>query len=515
MSATTTASASDAPAARRFDIIPALHIAGGRLIDFAPEQRGHGSVLDDRDPISTARHWISQGAQWINVVNVDAVFDEDATHSWPLIEELCRLPVRVQYGGGMRSAEDVDWAMRSGVDRVLLGTAAVESPRLMADAVVRHGREHIALALTSDPAGDIVTHGRHAVSGLQAAALAMQMYRLGVGVAVHVRLERDGSMTGVDLDASTELASLSGMDVIVGGAVRAMDDLLECYNRPGITGVLIGKALQNGAIDLGDALAETRATLAFESGVPRWKQEQSTLKARLRHALARGYLARHLPDPAGARVLDAGSGTGEDGLPLAAAGARLEVVDRSLSMLADLRATAEAQGIGERVTEHPVDILEIPRRFAPDSFDVVLAHGVIQYTPDWQGLLQAMTAPLRRGGLLSLISRNWHAEPYGIDPEDYAAEELPALLERTRGPSRVFDADVLFFSAAFLREWLEAHGFEVVGDYGLLCRHTVPEPASPGDRQRLFERLHALESAMGERSPFRETARHLHLVARR
>ena len=505
----------DAPTTGRFDIFPALHLAGGKLIDFAPERPDRGTALGHGDPLDTARHWIAQGARWINVVNVDAAFDEDATHSWPLVERLCELPVRVQYGGGMRSGEDIGWAVRAGVDRVLVGTAAVESPRLIADAVIEHGRERIALAITSGPEGEVVTRGWRAVGGLQSVALAVQMHHLGIGVAVHVRLNRDGSMTGADLEVSSELASLSGMDVIVGGEIRSLGDLVECYNRPGITGALIGKALQNGTIDLADALAETRATLAFESGLPRWREEQSTLKARLRHALSRDYLARHLPELPGTRVLDAGAGTGDDGLVFAAAGARVEVVERSLSMLAGLRDAAEAAGVAERVIEHAADIREIPRRFEPDSIDVVLSHGVIQYSADWQSLLRSMLAPLRRGGLLSLITRNLHAEPYGIDPELYAAAELPALLERVSAPSRVFDTDVLFFSRGFLLGWLESEGFEVIGDYGLLCRHTFPELDSPGAGQILFEKLRALESAMGERSPFRETARYLHFVARR
>ena len=279
--------------------------------------------------------------------------------------------------------------------------------------------------------------------------------------------------------------------------------------------MLIGKALQTGAIELATALAETRATLAFESGLPRWKQEQRTLRARLRHQLTLGYLFRHLPDPAGLRVLDAGSGTGDDGLVLARAGARVDVLDRSLAMLADLRGSAERAGVGSLVTEHAVDIREVPRRFEPGTFDVVLSHSVIQYSADWERLLEAMIAPLATGGIFSLITRNRHAEPYGIDPERYDAQELPTLLERSSAPSRVFDADVLFFTASYLKGWLEEKGFEIVGDYGLICRHTLPEPQSPGEERILLEKLGTLESAMGERSPFRETARHLYIVARR
>ena len=498
-----------------FDVYPALHLRGGRLVDLSPGSGDVAPGLDERDPLAMARHWIAQGARWLHVVNVDAAFDEEASHGWTLLEALCDLPVKVQYGGGLRSAEDIGWAVRAGVSRMLLGTAAVESPRLVSDAIAAHGREHFGLALTTDAAGEIVTHGSRPSPGLHALALAVQMKRLGISLATHMRLEPDGSMTGTDIDSSRELASLSGLDIVVGGEVRDLEDVVACYNHPGITGVLIGKALQSGRIDLGTALSETRATLAFESGLPRWKAAQSTLRVRLRHALAQRFLARHLPPLEGLAVLDAGGGTGTDSLPLAAAGARVDLVDRSLPMLQDFTASAERIGAGHRVVTHRQDIREIRRHFAPDTVDLVLAHGVIQYSDDWESLLASMIAPLRRGGLLSLITRNLHAQPFAADLDAFSAHELPELLDRTRGPSMIFDTDVRYFSAAWLAGRLDELGFEVVGNHGLICRHHLPENALEGGGQALFDKLVALESAMGTRSPYREIAQHVHLVARR
>ena len=512
------------PPARPFDIFPALHLTGGRLVDLAPDETGPdgadgadgagpGGGTVDGDPIAAARRWIEQGARWLHVIDVDSVFDRDGGANRAVVERLCALPVNVQAGGGVRTADDVAWAMRAGVDRVVLATAAVESPELVANAVIEHGRARFALSVRTDERGDIVTHGQHAVAGMQAAAVAVQMSSLGIRTAVHARVAPDGTMTGTDLETSRELASLSGMDVIVGGEVRDMDDVVDCYNRPGITGVLIGKALQTGRIDLAAALDETRATLAFESGLPRWKAEELTLAVRLRRTLARGNLLAHLPPVEGLRVLDAGGGNGAASLHLAVAGADVDVVDRSVSMLGELDAGAAREGVRHRMTTHAMDIREIGQRFSGDAFDALICHNVIQYSPDWERLLTSMTAPLKAGGTLSLVVRNWYAEPYGLDVEAHAADELPALIERARGPSRVFDADVLLFSAPYLAEWLDRHGFDVVGDYGLLCRHDVPEPEGPAAREALLERLVALESAMGGRAPFKYTARYVQLVA--
>ena len=128
----------------------------------------------------------------------------------------------------------------------------------------------------------------------------------------------------------------------------------------------------------------------------------------------------------------------------------------------------------------------------------------------------AMIKPLKSGGVLSLVVRNWFAEPYRIDVDAHTSEELPALLERTRGPSRVFDADILFFSTGFLQNWLQKQGFELLGDFGLLCRHDdfLDTPAT-GTEEYLLDKLHALESTMGEREPYKRTARYLQIIARK
>lgn len=512
------------PTSRPFEIFPALHLSGGRLVDLTPDDPGgdgapaagpRGPAIDGHDPVATARHRIGQGARWLHVVDVDALFDGDGGANRRIVEALCALPVDVQFGGGIRTAEDIRWAVDAGVARILLSTATIEAPALVARAVIEHGRERFGLSVRTDERGDVVTHGGQPVPGMRAAAVAVQVKSLGIDTAVHVRVLPDGSMTGTDLESSRELAELSGMNVIVGGEVRDMDDVVACYNRPGITGVLIGRALQTGHIDLATALDETRATLAFESGLPRWRAEELTMTVRLRRALARGYLLRHLPDPAGLRVLDAGGGNGASSLHLALAGSDVEVVDRSVTMLGELDADAAREGVRQRVTTHAMDIRHIAQHFPAGRFGALICHNVVQYSPDWERLLLAMIAPLEAGGIFSLVVRNWYAEPYGIDAAMHAADELPALIERTRGPSRVFDADVLLFSAPYLAEWLDAHGFDVLADYGLLCRHDVPDVEGPAAREALLGKLVALETAMGERAPFKYTARYVQLVARK
>jgi phosphoribosylformimino-5-aminoimidazole carboxamide ribotide isomerase len=500
-----------------FDILPALHLSQGRLVDLTADSSNDNPVLDDgTDELAAARNAIEHGAQWLHVINVDTSFDPTAKHDWLLLEKLCQLPVNIQYGGGIGHAENIDRAISAGVSRVLLNSVAIKSPEVVSEAIIKHGREHFALAITASPEGAVLGRDWEAVGGLQSITLAVQMYQLGITTLVHTRLQPDGTMSGTDLDNSQELAELSGMNVIVGGEVRNLQDVVACYNRPGITGVLIGKALQTGKLGLGDAIDETRATLAFESGMPRWKEEQQSLRVRLLRSLAHEYLMRHAHELNGLRVLDAGGGSGQTSLPIAKLGANVDVVDRSMAMLQDLNETAESNELQDRITAHEHDIRTIHELFDADTFDLLICHNVLHYNPAWEQLLVSMVKPLKTNGLLSLVVRNWNAEPYRINVNDHSAEELPALMERTRGPSHLFDADVLFFTAEFLKAWLTTRGFEVLGDYGLLCRaDEAPSADGTGSEQLLLEKLQALETAMGERTPYKHTARYIHVIARK
>lgn len=498
-----------------FLIFPAMHLKGGKSFDFTENAEDESTIPDLLEPVACAEHWIEQNAKWIHVINVDAAHDEDASHNWPLVERICKLPIFVQYGGGIRNMEDIDWAIRIGVTRVLINTAAVENPMMVAQAVAKHGSERFALSINTDPKGEIMTHGWRMAGGQQAVTLGIQMYRLGITTAVHSRIQPDGSMIGGDLEVSKELAQLTGLNVIVGGEVRDMDDVVECYNHPGISGVLIGKALHTGKIDLQRALRATNRKIAFESGLPQWKQEQETLKGRIRYELSAQNLFNHLPKDKILNTLDAGGGNGIDSLRLAKMGYPVDLVDTSLSMLHDLQTSADPLSVGNTVKTHSFDIREIKKRFSPNSFDLLLCHNVIQYSDDWEDLLLSMLAPLASGGIFSLMTRNKHAVPYDAALDDYELNELPALLDEPHGKSGVFDADISFFTTGFLTNWLEQHGVSTIADYGVFCLYNHYSVAARYDDSATEAKLHTLEKHLGNQSPYKETARYIQIIAQK
>ncbi len=449
------------------------------------------------------------------MINVDAAHDEDASHNWPLVEKICELPINVQYGGGVRTLEDIDWAVRIGVTRILLNAAAVENPVLVAEAVAKHGSESFALLVNTDPAGEMLTRGWRMSGGLQAVTLGVQMYQLGITTAVHSRIQPDGTMNGTDLEVSKEFAQLTGMNVIVGGEVRDMDDLVQCYNQRGISGALIGKALHTGKIELSRALRATSSKIAFETALPQWKQEQQSLKAHIRYELSMQNLLSHLPEGKVLRALDAGGGNGIDSLRLAKIGYPVDLVDTSMSMLHDLQAMAEQSGMENTVTTHSFDIREIQKKFPPDSFDLLLCHNVIQYSDDWEDLLCSMLTPLAGGGYFSLITRNKHAVPYDAAIDDYELDELPALLDEPHGKSGVFDADISFFTTRFLSHWLETRGMKVVADYGVFCLYNHHSVVASYDNHGSSNKLETLERHLGKQSPYKDTARYIQIIAQK
>lgn len=172
--------------------------------------------------------------------------------------------------------------------------------------------------------------------GEQVVSRALQLYHLGVYTGIHTTIADNGEMSGCDVRITKELASLSGINFQVGGEIYDMGDIASCYNCKGVNGVLLGRALYNGNINLERALRTTKRKIAFDTGLPVWKLEQDTVKARLRYSLAHNYLHKHLPGRS-LDILDAGGGNGKDALSMAGAGHRVTLVDESAAMLADFQ----------------------------------------------------------------------------------------------------------------------------------------------------------------------------------
>ncbi len=179
-----------------------------------------------------------------------------ARRNWKALPAIVSAGAKVQFGGGLRTMEDAARALGSGVSRVVLGTAAIEDPDMIADLVRRFGADRIAVGIDARD-GEVRTRGWQSGAGVTPETLALQMRALGIERIVYTDIDRDGLLGGVNSAATGQLARVTGMKVIASGGVASLDDVRAAAAQApyGVDGVIIGRALYDGRIDLGEALA--------------------------------------------------------------------------------------------------------------------------------------------------------------------------------------------------------------------------------------------------------------------
>lgn len=236
------------------ELFPAIDLRRGRCVrlekGLAERETDYGG-----DPLGVAAGFASAGARWIHVVDLDAAFGSGSNRA--LIREIAgSVDARVQTGGGLRSEADMAEVLEAGAARAVIGTAAIEDADLVRRAVERWGAERIAVGLDARgrrPAA----RGWTAESGVDLFDLAARMVSLGVRTLVHTDIERDGMMQGPNLALSAELAAACGAEVVVSGGMRGLEDVVavrEAARRGGIAGAIVGKAIYEGAVEVGEAV---------------------------------------------------------------------------------------------------------------------------------------------------------------------------------------------------------------------------------------------------------------------
>jgi phosphoribosylformimino-5-aminoimidazole carboxamide ribotide isomerase len=237
-----------------FTIFPAIDLREGQVVRL---QYGdpHRQTTFSVDPRATAKRWADAGTAWLHVVNLDGAFDEGGVANWEALTEICKVGPRVQFGGGIRSLDDVQRALDAGATRVILGTVAVENQTLLKEAVSRFGNEAIVVALDARD-GVVRTRGWQADAGLTAVELGRRVVTDGVTTVIHTDIGRDGVLTGVNAPASAELARETGLEVIASGGVASLQDVHRALAvaDQGVVGLIAGRALYDGKLDLSEAL---------------------------------------------------------------------------------------------------------------------------------------------------------------------------------------------------------------------------------------------------------------------
>jgi phosphoribosylformimino-5-aminoimidazole carboxamide ribotide isomerase len=250
-------------------VFPAIDLRRGKCVRLRQGRAEDETVYGD-DPVAVARRWVTQGAEWLHVVNLDGAFGDIRVVSGRSIN-LQRLAgihravpdTPLQFGGGLRTLADLETALSLGATRVVLGTVAVEEPDLVLEAVRRYGAGRIVAGIDAQD-GQVATRGWRHTSEMTALALGREMRTAGVTTVVYTDIARDGMLTGVNVEATAALARATGLRVIASGGVASLADVqrVSAQSEAGIEGVIIGQALYSGAVSLPAAIQAARESCA-------------------------------------------------------------------------------------------------------------------------------------------------------------------------------------------------------------------------------------------------------------
>ena len=249
-----------------FTVFPAIDLREGRCVRLRQGDPRAATVYAD-DPVAVARRWVAEGATWLHVVNLDGALiytSAGARETLPVnlrqLAAICNaVDVPVQFGGGLRTLEDIALALDLGAARVVLGTVAVTQPDLVRAALERFGPERIVVALDARD-GWVATHGWLSTSNVRVTDLGQAMRAAGVRRAIYTDIRRDGMLTGVDAEAAARLAEQTGLRIIASGGVASLDDIRQLAREAhrGVEGVIVGLALYEGRVRLSEVLAVVR-----------------------------------------------------------------------------------------------------------------------------------------------------------------------------------------------------------------------------------------------------------------
>ena len=238
-------------------VIPAIDLKDGQCVRLRQGNMEDSTVFGG-NPVDFARHWVNQGARRLHLVDLNGAFAGEPVNARPVEEILSQTKVPAQLGGGIRDMATIEMWLTKGLARVILGTVAVENPDLVREAAKAFPGQ-VAVGIDARN-GFVATKGWAEETDVQVTDLAKSFEDAGVAAIIYTDILRDGAMKGPNVTATAELAKAVDIPVIASGGVSSLEDL-EALKTCGaaLNGAISGRALYDGAIDLGEALALLKA----------------------------------------------------------------------------------------------------------------------------------------------------------------------------------------------------------------------------------------------------------------
>lgn len=235
-------------------IFPAIDLRDGRCVRLLQGKKEDETVYSDNPP-EMAKRWQDEGAEYLHIVDLDGAFVGRPQNLEVIKEIIANITIPVQVGGGIRTREDVAKLLALGVDRVILGTVAMNKPKLVKQLITDYGPDRIVLGLDTKN-GKVAVEGWEMTVEKDGIELALEMKELGITRIIFTDTRRDGMLSGPNFEATGELAAKTGLKIIASGGLATLKDIetLKMMEAAGVEGVITGKALYTGAIQLKDAL---------------------------------------------------------------------------------------------------------------------------------------------------------------------------------------------------------------------------------------------------------------------
>jgi phosphoribosylformimino-5-aminoimidazole carboxamide ribotide isomerase len=237
-------------------IIPAIDLKDGKCVRLLQGKKEEVTVYSD-DPAATAKHWASLGAELLHVVDLDGAFTGEQKNFEKIraIREAIDIPIEV--GGGIRDVERIERLISLGVDRVIIGTTAAKNPDMVQKACEKYPGKVLVGIDAKD--GKVAIKGWVEVTEFNAIEFAKKMQDAGTAGIIYTDISRDGMLSGPNIEAMEKMVSSVNIPVIASGGVSKIGDIKSLMKIKNLWGVITGKALYAGAMDLRQAIEITKA----------------------------------------------------------------------------------------------------------------------------------------------------------------------------------------------------------------------------------------------------------------
>ncbi len=235
-----------------FEVIPAVDVQDGEAVQLVQGERDSGKRYGD--PVEAAQRWLDEGAETLHLVDLDGAFEGERENADAIeaIVETAGEDIGVQVGGGIRTAADAETLLDIGVDRVILGTAAIENPDIVAEISESHP-ESVMVSLDAK-GGEVVVSGWTEGTGLDPAEAAARYEELGAGSVLFTNVDVEGQLEGIDREAVERVVEAVDIPVVASGGVTDLDDV-RALEDAGAAAVVVGTALYEGRFSLREAMS--------------------------------------------------------------------------------------------------------------------------------------------------------------------------------------------------------------------------------------------------------------------